>query len=100
EEQWENRAKLPLRLGGHVVVRRMKQLEAEGKAEEALAIARTAQRERPSVAVGMALAQRLQAAGDLKGAADSLGFFPHLENLPTDEWALAHQAAELLSACG
>ncbi len=100
EEQWENRAKLPLRLGGHVAVRRMLQLEAEGKPEEALAVARTAQRERPSVAVGMAWAQRLREAGDLKGAADVLGFFPHLENQPTDEWALTQQAAEWLSEGG
>ncbi len=100
EEQWGNRVKLPLRLGGHAVVRRMLQLEAEGKEEEALAVARSAQRERPSVAVGMALAQRLRTAGDLRGAADVLGFFPHLENQPTDEWALTQQAAEWLSEGG
>lgn len=100
EKQWANRANLPLRLGGHVVVRRMRELEAEGKADEALAVARAAQRERPSVVVGLALAQRLQAAGDMKAAADALGFFPHLESLPADEWGLAQQAAELLSAGG
>jgi TIGR03790 family protein len=100
EKQWKGRAKLPLRLGGHVVVRRMMELEREGKAEEALAVARAAQRERPSVTVGVALAQRLQEAGDTRAAAEALGFFPHLDNYPTDEWALAQQVAELLSACG
>jgi len=100
DEQWENRAKLPLRLGGHAVVRRMLELEAEGKPEEAMAVARSTQKERPSVAVGIAMAQRLRAAGDLRGAAEVLGFFPHLENRPADEWALTQQAAEWLSEGG
>ncbi|HYP16212.1 MAG TPA: TIGR03790 family protein, partial [Opitutus sp.] len=80
EEQWKNRRSLPLRLGGYATLRQMRQLEAAGQAEEALALARTAQRETPTFAVGLALAQRLQAAGDLRAAASALGFVPLLEN--------------------
>lgn len=100
EAQWGNRAHLPPRLAGYAVLRKMNQLDAADKAAEATALARAAQREQPSFAVGFELAQRLQAAGDAKGAADTLGFVPLLGNYRTDEWALARNAAALLVECG
>ena len=98
-QQWERRAELPLRLGGYVTVRKMKELEEAGRDDEALALARQAQRERPSVIVGLALAERLQAAGQVKEAATALGFVTFLENYPADEWTLMHQAAQVLVQC-
>jgi uncharacterized protein (TIGR03790 family) len=100
EEQWRNRAALPPRLAGYAVLRRMSLLEAAGKDDEAGAVARTSLRELPSLAVGVALAQRREAAGDAAGAASALGFAPRLTGFQPDEWVLAHDAAQLLAANG
>lgn len=97
--QWERRTEFSARLGGYLTVRKMNQLFDAGKDAEAFALARREQRERPSVAVGFALAQRLQQDGDLKAAADALGFVSSLENFAADEWGMARAAAELFAAC-
>lgn len=98
--QFKNRAQLPARLAGYAVLRRMNQLEAAHQPDDALALARGAQREQPSFAVGVALAERLEKAGDKKAAAAALGFVPLLGSFPTDEWGLAYRAATLLAADG
>lgn len=88
------------RLEGYGVVRRMLQLEARRKPDDAMALARATQRERPSFAVALALAQRLAGAGDRPGAAATLAFVPQLGSYRTDEWALAREAAQMLAAGG
>jgi len=98
--QLEKTASLPRGLAGYAVLRRMHELDAAGKTAEATALVRTAQREAPSLAVGVALAERLRKAGDLDGAANALGFAPLLDSFPSDQWGLAHDAAVLLEACG
>ncbi len=98
--QFKQRAQLPPRLAGYVVVRRMNELDAAHQSDEAIALARTSQRDMPTFAVGMALAQRLAKAGDKPGAATALGFVPLLTAFRPDEWALAHDAAVLLAGCG
>jgi len=100
EAQLKNRAQLPPRLAGYAVVRRMNELEAQHRGDEALALARSVQRDEPSFAVGLALAQRLQRAGDRAGAVAAIGFVPLLTAFRPDEWAMAHEAAALLAAYG
>lgn len=99
ETQLKNRKQLPTRLAGYAVVRRMNVLDARHRADEALALARSVQRDEPSLAVAMALARRLKQAGDKPGAAAALGFVPLLKAFRPDEWGLAHEAALLLAAC-
>lgn len=98
--QLEKTAVLPRGLAGYAVLRRMHELDAAGKSAEATALVRAAQREAPSLAGGVALAERLRRAGDLDGAANALGFAPLLDSFPSDQWGLAHDAAALLEACG
>ncbi|MSU66753.1 MAG: hypothetical protein EXS38_11780 [Opitutus sp.] len=96
----KNLSRLPPWLAGYAVVRRMHQLEAAGQSAEAMALAVSAQHDAPSLAVGLALAQRLRAAGDLDGPARTLGFAPLLKSFEPGEWALAREVAQLLDACG
>jgi uncharacterized protein (TIGR03790 family) len=100
DEQWRDLTRLPPLLAGYAALRRMRQLDAEHRSDEATAFARQAQREAPSLAVGVALARRLLAAGDSPGAASALAFAAVLKNFPTDQWALAREAARLLEATG
>ncbi len=100
DEQWKNLARLPPQLAGYAALRRLHQLDAENRREEATAYARSAQRDAPSLAVGVALARRLGIAGDVAGAASALAFAAQLKNFPTDQWALAREAAQLLETSG
>jgi len=68
-EQLKRRDTFPPRLAGYAVLRRMRQLDELGHADDATALAVSTQREAPSLAVGLALGQRLLAAGDPEAAA-------------------------------
>ncbi len=100
DEQWKNLAQLPPRFAGYAALRRMHQLDAENRHEEATAVAQEAQREAPSLAVGVALARRLRNVSDADGALRALGFAPFLKSFPTDQWALAREAALFLELAG
>jgi len=99
-EQLKGRGRLPPRLAGYVTIRRMLELERTKHADEAVALARKALADEPGIALAFALAQRLQAAGDLAGAANALGFLPLLKTYRPDEWALVRAAASLLATAG
>lgn len=99
-EQGRNLPRLSPGLAGYVILRQMRLLDAAGKVGEATALARIAQREAPSLAVGVALARRLSEAGDNASAATTLGFAALLKSFPTDQWALAREAAQVLEMCG
>jgi uncharacterized protein (TIGR03790 family) len=100
DEQLHNFAALPPRFAGYATLRRMRQLEANGKSAEAITFAHKSQGLAPNLAVGFALAQRLSDAGDLTGAAQALGFASLLPSYLPDEWALAEAAAQLLASAG
>jgi len=100
QDQPDHLASLPPVLAGYAVIRQMLRLEAAGQTAAALNVGRRAHSLVPSLALGFALAQRLQAAGDLPGAASALGFAASLPNFPPDQWALAESAAQLLIASG
>ncbi|HVS53562.1 MAG TPA: TIGR03790 family protein [Opitutaceae bacterium] len=100
EEQLKNLPRLPPRLAAYAVLRRMHELDEAHETTEATALAISAQRQAPSLALGVALARRLRAGGDDAGAANALGFVPLLQSFRADEWALAREAVLLLEACG
>ncbi len=100
EAQMKEPGRLPPRLAGYAVLRRMHELDDAKREAEATALAVSTQRESPSLAVGLALAERLLAAKDRDAAASALGFVPLLKNLLSEEWALVRQAAEMLEALG
>ncbi|MEY4941415.1 MAG: hypothetical protein RIQ93_3150 [Verrucomicrobiota bacterium] len=100
QQQLDRLGQLPARLSGYAVLRRMRQLDDAKRGDEAIKLAISAQRAVPSLAVGVALAQRLRLANDPEGAAQALGFVPLLRSFRPDEWALAREAANVLQACG
>jgi len=100
DAQLERLDRLPPRLAGYAALRKMRLLEAARRPEEATALAIAAQRQAPSLAVGVALARRLRDGGDNDGAGNALGFAPLLTKFTANEWALAREAAVLLHECG
>ena len=100
ETQLNGLAKLPSRHAGYAALRRVQELVAAERREEAMTLAKSAQREVPSLALGVALAGLLRDAGDQDTAASALGFVALLKSFATDEWALAREAAVLLENLG
>ncbi len=100
ETQLKDLGKLPPRYAGYAALRRVNELVAAERRDEAMALARMAQRDVPSLALGVALAGLLREAGDNDTAASALGFVTLLKTLAVDEWALAREAAVLLETLG
>lgn len=98
--QWKNRAGLPAREAGYATLRQMHRLEAAHQPAWALAVARAAQQERPTLALGYALARAREQAGDAAGAERLLAFAASLPGFQPDEWVLAHDAGRLLRRAG
>jgi hypothetical protein len=100
DEQLADLTKLPARYASYAVLRRIHELDAADRRDEAMVLARSAQRQVPSLALGLALSDLLREADDRDGAASALGFVALLQTLPTDEWALAREAARQLERLG
>lgn len=102
EEQLKRRNELPPLLAGYATLRRMRELEAASREEEAKTLGVRSQRETPNLAVGVWLAERLRSGGEMEAAANALGFVAlmNARALRPDEWALAAEAAKMLSECG
>jgi hypothetical protein len=100
ETQLQTLATVPPRLTSYAVLRRVNAWVASGRRDEALALARSTQRTVPSLALGLVLSRLLSEAGDDESAANALGFVSLLKALPTDEWALAREAALQLERLG
>jgi uncharacterized protein (TIGR03790 family) len=100
EQQLQRVERLPAHLAGYAVLRHVHLLDAAGQSGEATAWLRKMQRERPTLAGAVALAERLRAAGDTKGAGEALAALGEVAEFATDQWALARTAAKLLSECG
>ncbi|MCX6941966.1 MAG: TIGR03790 family protein [Verrucomicrobia bacterium] len=100
ETQLQTLATVPPLLTSYAVLRRVNAWVASGRRDKALALARTTQRNVPSLALGLALSRLLTEAGDDDSAAHALGFVSLLKAIPTDEWALAREAALQLERLG
>lgn len=99
-EQLRQRDQLPPRFAGYAALRRARELDAANRRTEATALLVATQREQPLLAIGVALAERFITDEKPELAANALGFAPLLKSFPTDQWALARQAAQLLERSG
>lgn len=99
-EQWAHRDRLPPRLAPYVALREIRRLQAVGFARDAETVAREELKVRPSLALGLALGEMLQARGDDAAAAEAVGFAPHLKVVTSNDWVLLRQTGDLLAACG
>ncbi len=98
--QLKNLSGLPPQLAGYAVIRRMNLLDSQNQKDLALETGRDAMKETPSLALALALAPRLDAAGltsqsvwMLKDAVDSAGTAP-------GDWELMREAGQFLDAHG
>jgi uncharacterized protein (TIGR03790 family) len=89
---------LPPQLAGYAVIRQMNLLDAEDKKQEAINVGKSAMKEVPSLALALALAQRLLASGNgeeatwvVKGAADTA-------DTSASNWELICEGASFLAA--
>ncbi|HUR57840.1 MAG TPA: TIGR03790 family protein [Opitutaceae bacterium] len=99
-EQLKPPPETPSPLTAYAILRQVNVLEAEGRRDEAVALARAAQTSAPSLAIGLALARRLHAGGDNDAAASALGFAGVAKTFAPNEWALAREAAQFLESAG
>ena len=100
ETQVQTRATVPPRLTSYAVLRRVDAWVASGRRDEAIALARSTQRNVPSLALALALSRLLSESGADESAANALGFVSLLKAIPTDEWALAREPALQLERLG
>jgi uncharacterized protein (TIGR03790 family) len=99
-EQLKNPGQLPEGLGGYAALRYADLLDSQRKPEEAVSTLREALDREPNLAIGVALARRLQSPGSSGEAIRILASALERDPLPTDHWALAREAADMLSAGG
>ena len=95
--------KVPLEEQGtspYAVLRRANLLLAKNDKPAALALLRAEQRERPSLAVGLALAKHATADGETTAVAPALGFAALLKDIRPQDWPLLREIAALLAANG
>lgn len=95
--------KVPLEAQGtspYAVIRRANLLRAQNREPEALVLLKTALRERPGLALGLALAKLAAGQKDPATVAAALGFAPALKSIRTEDWPLVREMAGLLAANG
>lgn len=83
----------------YAALRRANLLERAGRKADAVALLRAAQRDQPSLAVGLALAKRA-AENDPAAAVTALGFAPLLKAVRPEDWPQLREAARWLEANG
>jgi uncharacterized protein (TIGR03790 family) len=84
----------------YAVIRRANLLAASGQTAEARALLKSAQREQPSLALSLALAQRALADRDEAGAVAAVDFAQALKTFRAQDWPLLREIARLLAAHG
>lgn len=89
---------LPPGLAPYAVIRRANLLLRQNDRPAALAVLKAGMRDRPSIALGLALAKLQLAGGDAKAAVATLGFAPMLKQFRPQDWPLAREIAGLLAA--
>jgi uncharacterized protein (TIGR03790 family) len=91
---------LPKQLAGYAVIRRMITLENLGKAAEAIEAGKEGMREAPNLALGLALARRLEASGVKEQAVWWVTEAARSAGRSTGDWALIREAARFLALNG
>jgi uncharacterized protein (TIGR03790 family) len=100
EEQLARTAALPPALAPYAVLRQAHLLEQGGKTAAARSLLQDNLPKWPGWVLALALAQRLETAGDKAGAVRTLESVPMPESCPLGDVPLAQQAARLLAGCG
>jgi uncharacterized protein (TIGR03790 family) len=102
DEQWRRAtlAATPDRMEPYIRIRRMRQLDAAGRGDEALALGITGLRKNPSLALALTLAGLQLAAGDSPAALRSLGVFSLLPDFRPADQALIMAAARASQTAG
>lgn len=100
DTQIEEIERLPLLDAAYVAMRQMLKLEAAGDAAGAIEYGRRQLTRTPSLALGLAVAERLHAAGNDSGAALTLGFSKWVTRAPASDWGLLATIAERLAEWG
>jgi uncharacterized protein (TIGR03790 family) len=86
------------RQAGYVVLREVRLLEANAKSIEGLDLLQRTMTDRPSLAVALALAERLERKGEIGRAVGALKYANRMTEFQPDEWALARLIAVRLEA--
>lgn len=89
---------LPPSLAPYAVIRRANLLLRQNDRSAALAALKAGMRDRPSLALGLALAKLQLSGGDAKAAVATLGFATMLKQFRLQDWPLAREIAGLLAA--
>jgi uncharacterized protein (TIGR03790 family) len=89
---------LPPQLAGYAVIRQMNLLDAANRKDEAIRVGKAAMKDVPSLALALALAQRLQAAGSVDEAAWVVRAAADSAEATISNWELICEAATLLAA--
>ncbi len=98
ETQFKSLGGLAPRQAGYVVLREVQLLESNAKSIEALDLLRKTMADRPSLAVALALAERLERKGETGPAVGALSYGNKLTEFQPDEWALVRLVAVRLEA--
>jgi uncharacterized protein (TIGR03790 family) len=92
--------KLPQQLAGYAVIRNMIALDAAGKPADAIEAGKEGMRTAPNLALGMALARRLEDSGVRSEAVWWVSEAAQSAGTSTGDWALIREAAVFLALHG
>jgi uncharacterized protein (TIGR03790 family) len=95
--QAKNLSALPEKLAGYAVIRRMNLLDDSGKRDEAIEAGRAGMKEAPNLALALALAQRLEAAGNKEQASWVIASAADGADTSPWSWELIREAALFLA---
>jgi hypothetical protein len=99
-DQLKNHASLPPQLAGYALIRQMNLLDAASKSTEAIETGRAGMKEVPNLALAIALAGRLDAAGLTAQAVWLLKDAVEAAGPATGNWELMREAAMFLATHG
>jgi uncharacterized protein (TIGR03790 family) len=89
---------LPPQLAGYAVIRQMNLLDAEGRKDEAINVGKSGMKAVPSLALALAVAQRLQASGESEEATWVVRSAADAADTATSNWELICEGASFLAA--
>jgi uncharacterized protein (TIGR03790 family) len=93
-------SRLPRRLAGYAVIRKMIACEKLGRPADAIEAGRDGMKRVPNLALGLALASRLEASGARDQAAKWVEEAARSAGTSTGDWALIREAAHFLAMHG
>jgi uncharacterized protein (TIGR03790 family) len=99
-DQTKDLSTLPPQLAGYAVVRRMMALDAAGRPADAITAGKDGMHQAPNLALGLALAQRLDDSGVKDQAVWWLAEAAHSSGTSPGDWGLIRESAHFLAIHG